>query len=102
MKKSLEPAADGDQFVFQLFVAGGEFHSKEAKVNLTELCESHLKGHYTIQIIDVFESYTIALENGIFLTPALIKVSPRPRRTIFGNLSDTEEVLTALELTGGE
>lgn len=88
--------------MFQLFVAGDESHSKAARENLNEICESYLKGHCEVEIVDVFKSYDMALENGIFLTPALIKVSPQPRTTIFGNLSDTRAVLTALELTGGE
>ncbi len=87
-------------FVFQLFIAGGEAHSKTAMTNLSEICESHIKGRYEIQILDVFESPDLALENSIFLTPALVRVSPRPRITIFGNLSDTTKVLTALQLTG--
>jgi KaiC/GvpD/RAD55 family RecA-like ATPase len=41
-------------------------------------------------------------KQGIFLTPALIKVSPQPRTTIFGDLSNTREVLKALRLMGGE
>jgi circadian clock protein KaiB len=77
---SSEPEAKGERFVFQLFVAGNESHSKAARDNLKELCESHFKDRYEIQIIDVFKSYNMALKNGIFLTPALIKVSPQPHK----------------------
>jgi len=86
----------GEGFVFQLFVAGDEPHSETAKDNLREICESHFEGRCKIQIVDVFASFEIALENGIILTPALVKVSPRPRTSIFGNLSDTKAVLKAL------
>jgi circadian clock protein KaiB len=89
-----------ESFVFQLFVAGDETHSKVARDNLREICESHIKGRYTIQIVDVFKAFDAALENGIFLTPALIRVSPRPRIKIFGDLGDTRKVATVLELTG--
>jgi circadian clock protein KaiB len=102
MNKSSEPEAKGEQFVFRLFIAGDESHSRAARENLREICESYIKGHYKIQIVDVFKSYNTALENGIFLTPALIKVSPQPRTTIFGDLGNTKEVLTALRLRRGE
>jgi hypothetical protein len=59
---------------------------------------SHLKRPYNIQIVDVFKSFDMALDNGIFLTPALIKVSPPPRTTIFGDLSDKRHVLKVLRL----
>lgn len=95
-----DEADKGEGFVFQLFVAGDEPHSKTAKENLRKICESHLEGRCKIQIVDVFASFEIALENGILLTPALVKMSPLPRASIFGNLSDTKEVLEALEVGG--
>ena len=42
-----------------------------------------------------------ALENNVLLTPALIVVAPEPA-TILGNLSNTEKVLDALGLSGGQ
>jgi len=102
MSISSDKDANSKRFVFQLFVAGDESHSKTARENLRELCESHIPGSYEIHIVDVFKSYNLALENGIFLTPALIRVSPEPRTTIFGDLSDAEEVLRAMLFTGGE
>jgi len=69
-----------------------------AKDNLRELCGSRIHEPCEIEIVDVFESFQIALENNIFLTPALVKVSPEPAVTIFGDLSDAGEVLKALRL----
>ena len=85
-------------FVFKLFVAGDEPHSSQAKANIKSLCETYLNGRHQIDIIDVFTCYDLAIENNIFLSPALIKESPGPRTVIFGNLSDTEEVVKALGL----
>jgi len=90
-------AIGNETIVFQLFVAGEESHSKMAVNNLREICDLHFKDRCRIEIVDVYESFDLALENRIFLTPALIRVSPGPRITVFGNLSDTSEVLTALQ-----
>jgi len=86
---------------FRLFVAGDEQHSRSARENLGRICEAHLSQPYTIEIVDVLQSYQAALENKIYLTPALVLVSPQPSVTIFGNLKDTEQVVRALRLGEG-
>lgn len=86
------------QVVFQLFVAGNEPYSRRAEVNLKTFCESRLKGDYEIIILDVLESFTVAIEKRIYLTPALIKVSPEPAVTIFGDLSDTTQLVELLAM----
>lgn len=93
-----EKATQNATYRFRLFVAGNEQHSRRARENLEIICGNHLKDTYTIEIVDVLQSYQTALENKIFLTPALILVAPQPSVTIFGNLKDTEEVVRALRL----
>lgn len=83
-----------------MFVAGDETNSRTAKVNLKKLCESRIGCVYEIEIVDVLESFKVALENNIYLTPALIRMSPEPRVIIFGDLSNTETVIKALQLDG--
>lgn len=84
--------------IFRLFVAGDEPHSKKAKDNLRTFCASHLNASYKIEVMDVFESFKTALEHNIFLTPSLIKVAPGPAVTLFGDLSDTNELIKVLGL----
>ncbi|MBI4775516.1 MAG: circadian clock protein KaiB [Deltaproteobacteria bacterium] len=102
MDTSSEGKTKAAVFVFRLFVAGNEPHSKRAKDNFRKLCEQRIKIPYELEIVDVFDSFEIALENNIFLTPALMMVSPAPAVTVFGDLSDTEEVSKALRLAGDE
>lgn len=85
-------------FVFRLFVAGNEPHSRIAEANLRDLCESHLRPPFEIEIVDVLESHELALKYRVFLTPALIRVVPEPSVTIFGDLSDTRKVVNTLGL----
>jgi len=92
----------GGKYILRLFVAGEEPNSKQARENLMKFCEDHLKGDYKIEIVDVLEDFEAALKNNILLTPALVVVSASPPVTIFGNLSDTEKVLSALGLSGGK
>ena len=89
---------DSAFYRFRLYVAGSAMTSTQALGNLTALCESRLSGHHAIEVVDVFVDPRRALDDGIFLTPALLKVEPPPVRTIVGNLSRTQEVLAALGL----
>jgi len=88
--------------VFQLFVAGEETHSRTALENLRALCDAYLPGCHEIEVLDVLERTNVALEHKIFVTPALIKLSPAPQCTIYGNLSEKEKVIQALGLSGAE
>lgn len=88
--------------VFQLFVAGGEQHSRRAESNLRAVCEAHLPGRHRIEIVNVLECSDVALARQVFLTPALVKVSPPPQTTVYGNLHDRDKVLEALGLSSEE
>ena len=89
-------------FAFRLFVAGHEPNSMAARENLTRLCETHLKGRYRVEIVDVFKRGAVALKHNVVVTPTLMVIEPQPGVTLLGNLSDTARVLTALRLNGHE
>lgn len=92
----------GALYVFRLFVAGNESNSTLARGNLGRLCEMHLKGRYEIETVNVLKDAVTAHKNNVLVTPTLILIKPHPKVTVFGNLSDTGQVLAALRLTGGE
>lgn len=83
-------------FEFSLYVAGDVPNSIEAIANLTALCNVHLPQRHLIEIIDVLRHPARALADRIYLTPTLVKLSPRPLRQIIGTLSHTQTVLRTL------
>jgi len=83
----------------KLYVAGGTQNSLLALANLKAICRDHLPGRHEIEVIDVFDEPGRALEDRIFMTPALIRLVPSPVRRIVGTLSQAETVLTALGLS---
>jgi circadian clock protein KaiB len=91
-----------ETYVFRLFVVGNESNSTQARENLAQLCEEHLKGRYQIETVDVLKDAATAHENNVLVTPTLILIKPVPKVTVFGNLSDTRQVLAALRLIGDE
>jgi circadian clock protein KaiB len=91
------PAHD-EPYVLRLFVAGDRPQSLQARKNIEQICEAHLKGRCELTVFDVCKDFITALDHGVLLTPTLLLLSPLPRVTIIGNLSDTEKVLGALRL----
>ena len=91
-------AAPAALFRFRLYVAGDAQNSAHAVANLTALCRTYLQGRHEIEVVDVFLAPERALEDRVFMTPALIKLAPPPERRIIGTLSQTQPVLHALGL----
>lgn len=102
MKKeqAVKVAVDkGPEYVLRLFIAGATPNSVRAVNNIRVLCETHLQGRYTLQIIDVYQDTALAQEEQIIALPLLIKKSPLPVRKLIGDLSQTKKVINALGLT---
>jgi circadian clock protein KaiB len=85
-------------FKFRLYVAGNGLNSAQAIANLTALCGACLLNRHEVEIVDVFLEPKRALEDGIFMTPTLIKLAPSPTQKIIGTLSQIQPVLQALGL----
>lgn len=82
----------------RLYVAGHTPRSLEAFSNLKKICEEHLKGRYSIEVIDLLENPRLAKGDQILAVPTLVRRLPEPVRKIIGTLADTERVLVGLDL----
>jgi circadian clock protein KaiB len=83
---------------FRLYIAGDAPNSVQAVANLQAICREHLPGRHEIEIVDVICDPKKALDDGVLLTPTLVKLAPNPVRKIIGNLSDRTAVLHAFGL----
>jgi circadian clock protein KaiB len=86
-------------YVLQLYITGASPNSTRAVSNIKNICEQHLKGRYTLEIIDVYQQSAMAQTEQLLALPLLIKLSPSPKKRLIGNMSDTEKVLKGLELS---
>ena len=82
----------------RLYVAGMTPTSVRAFENLKKLCEEHLHGVYSIQVIDLLERPMLARGDQIIAVPTLVRRLPTPVKKIIGDLSNTERVLVGLDL----
>jgi circadian clock protein KaiB len=85
-------------FALGLYITGTTPQSVRAVANVKKICEEHLKGHYELEVIDLYQQPQLAQSEQIIATPTLIKKLPLPLRRIIGDLSNTERVLTGLNL----
>ena len=69
-----------------------------AFANLKKICEEHLPGRYSIEVIDLLESPQLAKGDEIVAIPTLVRRLPEPIRKIVGDLSNTEKTLVGLQL----
>ncbi len=87
-----------ENYELRLYVAGHTPKSVTALNNLKRYCEEHLKGHYSIEIIDLMENPQLAQGDQILAVPTLVRKVPVPMRKIIGDLSNEEKVLVGLDI----
>jgi len=86
------------KYILRLYVTGMTEKSTQAIENIRQICEDHLKGHYDLEVIDIYQQPVLARGDQIIAAPTLIKKLPLPLRRFIGNLSDKEKILLGLEL----
>ena len=100
--RTVGPAeAEETSYELTLFVSGTSDLSAIAISHARTLCEVHLTGRYQLEVVDVNEDPR-AVTGRLLATPTLRRDWPLPERQVVGDLSDTDKVLAALELTGAE
>ena len=86
------------EYVLRLFITGASPNSIRAVENIKLICEAHLKGRYSLEIIDVYQQGALAWQEQLVALPLLVRKHPLPERRLIGDLSDTEKVLKGLGL----
>lgn len=84
------------EYVLRLFITGATPNSIRAVNNIKSICEEHLKGRYSLEIIDVYQQGKIAEQEQLIALPLLIRKEPLPEKRMIGDLSNTEKVLKGL------
>lgn len=86
------------EWQLRLYIAGNTARSAAALENLKQICESHLAGRYSIEIVDLLVNPQLAAGDQILAVPTLVRKFPEPMRKIIGDLSNQERVLVGLDV----
>jgi circadian clock protein KaiB len=82
----------------RLYIAGDSPRSRLALSNLEKMCERHLAGRYTLEVIDLVKTPELAKAHQILAIPTLIRELPEPIKRVIGDLSDESKSLLNLDL----
>lgn len=85
-------------YQLRLYVAGQTAKSLLAMQNLTRVCETHLAGRYSIELIDLMQNPRLAAGDQILAIPTLVRRLPTPLKRIIGDLSNTDKLLVGLNI----
>lgn len=96
--KSVNNQNNEAEYILRLYITGATPNSVRAITNIKQICEEHLKGRYSLQIIDVYQEDGLAEREQLIALPLLVKKTPLPERRMIGDLSDTQKVLKGLGL----
>ncbi|MCB4791927.1 MAG: circadian clock protein KaiB [Elusimicrobia bacterium] len=91
-------AKQKERWMLRLYIAGQTVKSMAAFANIKKICEDHLKGKYSIKIIDILANPRLAKGDQILAIPTLVKRLPPPLRKIIGDFSNTQKVLIGLDI----
>ncbi len=83
----------------RLYKAGNAPNSVRAVANALALCEQQKMYAFQLEIIDVLETPGRALQDGVLVTPTLLRISPHPVVRVIGDLSEQTSVIAALNLS---
>jgi circadian clock protein KaiB len=86
------------EWELRLYVAGQTGNCQAAVRNLKKICEEHLQGRYSIEVVDLLVHPELAREDKILAIPTLVRRLPPPISKVIGDLSDTERALVGLQL----
>jgi circadian clock protein KaiB len=92
------PHSDTEVWELRLYVAGETAKSVAAVANLNRICNEHLPGQFTIEVVDLLKQPQLARGDQIIAIPTLVRKLPNPMRKIIGDLSNTEKTLVGLQL----
>ena len=89
---------DAEYYSLRLYVAGQTPKSLAAITNLRRVCDGHLAGRFSIEVVDLMKNPQLAAGDQILAVPTLVRRLPEPLKRIIGDLSNTERVLVGLDI----
>jgi circadian clock protein KaiB len=87
-----------ERWDLRLYTAGQSPKSLAALSNLKRICDEHLAGRYSIEVVDLMKNPRLAKDDEIVAIPTLVRKLPAPLRKVIGDLSNEERALVGLQL----
>jgi circadian clock protein KaiB len=82
----------------RVYVAGDAPNSARARANLRRILHDVDPSQYRLEVIDCLAEPLRTLDDGVLVTPTLVRVGPPPTQTVVGTLSALDRVADALRI----
>ena len=82
----------------RLYVTGPTPSAARAVATLDDVLKE-FEGRMEVEVIDVLEDPISALNDDVYATPTVFRISPEPVRRLFGDLSRKETIIDGLGLS---
>lgn len=86
-------------YILRLCVSGMSPRSQDAIRNVRAICDGHLPGRYSLEVIDIYQQPELAARHDVVATPTLIRAAPTPLKRLLGSLRDIPAALAQLGIT---
>ena len=87
-----------DGVLLRLHVAGDAPNSVKAHANLVKALKEHPDLNCKLEIVDCLSDPERSIEDGVLVTPTLIRVSPEPKVRVVGDLRNYDDLAHVLGL----
>ena len=84
--------------LLRLYVVGNTPSACHAIKAIQQLLNEQLAGSWHLEVLDVTEAANQVEADRIMAVPALMRVSPLPKKRVVGDFSDPQQVLLGLEI----
>jgi circadian clock protein KaiB len=88
----------GPEYLLRLYIAGHTPKAMKALANLEQICQEHLAGRYSIEVVDLLKNPALARGHQILALPTVVRQLPHPVKKVIGDFSNLERVLVGLDL----
>lgn len=78
-------------FILHLYIAGASKRSFRAVTNIRDFCEKHLKGHYKLEVIDIYQQPECTKDDQVIVAPTLVKKLPPPLKRFIGDMANIDQ-----------
>ncbi len=79
----------------RLYVTGQTLSAERAVATLNDL-QAEFGARLTVEVIDVLDDPISALNDDVYATPTVFRISPAPVKRLFGDLSRKEILIKGL------
>ncbi|MEQ9619619.1 MAG: circadian clock KaiB family protein [Deltaproteobacteria bacterium] len=76
-------------YEFKLYIAGQTPQSNSTIEGVTWFLRNSCGDKHVLNIVDILQNPSQAIDDGVFVTPTLVKIEPKPERRIVGSLEAT-------------